>query len=114
MQNQTGQDVAGVVGTCARCVAQAPWRASLIASLGGSCWRDVMLSRSCTAGSEYRVGTCPGRDHDVDKASAPSLCGGAVHSRGRGCSAPQPSRPPQVLYRMRVVLHILPRPFQSS
>ena len=34
MQNQTGRDGAGVVGTCARCVALALWRASHIASQG--------------------------------------------------------------------------------
>ena len=68
-QTQTGRDGAGVVGTCARCVALALWRASQITSQGGSCWRDVLLSRSCIAGLKHHVGTCPGRDHGVDRVS---------------------------------------------
>ena len=89
-----------VVGTCAKCVALALWRASQIGSHGGSCWRDVLVSRSCIAGLKHHVGTCPGRDHGVDRVSESSLCGVPMSSQGRGCNALQPSRPHQVLYRI--------------
>ena len=69
MPDISSQNRADVVCTCARCVAVALWRASHIASHGGNCWRDVLLSRACIAGLKHHVGTCPGRDHGVDRVS---------------------------------------------
>ena len=69
-QTQTGRDGADVVGTIMCNMCSSSTLESVTDSVtGGSCWRDVLLSRSCIAGLKHRVGTCPGRDHGVDRLS---------------------------------------------